>query len=483
MKQFSAQTGGRYTYADDVMNLQDLALAINHIFDGCDNFVVSGCVVSGSSISSGYVFINGEFRKFDGKSNISSWPQYICENNFTENVSYASGTVKVGRTVYGCKVSASIPTEADPVTGVAPKYIKFTKTGGVHMREAFFGKYALLLESANGPQNINGAVTFANGVTVNGLLTGTRGAAFNSGNNKAEFGWDSSDFSIKTTVGSKTYKFAMTNADGFKFFVDDVAVLAVSSTGITTNLQFNTSGGLISGDVALIGSDFYNRGNQTDNGALNINMLGSNGGASFYRNTVIGNGKGKAVLSVIGSTGKVNVDGSMTITGSITHATAVNLGPAIKENGELLSDKYYTKVNAKNDFPLKSNLLSDMITTDAQKKTVRDLLNVYSKDEVEPKQYDSGWVDFYIDTVCGINIKARQVGRIVLLQGTITATTAFPGSWSHQGYVSSNLGKPDYEATVSVGSGAFVVKPDGEIRTLKVWERGTYPIYAIYICK
>ncbi len=47
MKEFIAQTGGRYTYADDLENLQELALAFSQIFDDCDNFILSGCEVSG----------------------------------------------------------------------------------------------------------------------------------------------------------------------------------------------------------------------------------------------------------------------------------------------------------------------------------------------------------------------------------------------------------------------------------------------------
>ena len=62
MKEFASQTGGRYTYIDDIMNLQDLALAFASIFDGCGDFIISGCKVNGNSISSGYVFINGKIR-------------------------------------------------------------------------------------------------------------------------------------------------------------------------------------------------------------------------------------------------------------------------------------------------------------------------------------------------------------------------------------------------------------------------------------
>lgn len=43
MKEFSSQDGGRYTFVDDIVNLQNLALAFSAIFDTCDNFVITGC--------------------------------------------------------------------------------------------------------------------------------------------------------------------------------------------------------------------------------------------------------------------------------------------------------------------------------------------------------------------------------------------------------------------------------------------------------
>ena len=70
MIEFSSQTGGRYTYVDDIINLQELALAFSAFFADCDNFIIGGCQVSGNQISSGYVYINGKIRYFPGKSDI-----------------------------------------------------------------------------------------------------------------------------------------------------------------------------------------------------------------------------------------------------------------------------------------------------------------------------------------------------------------------------------------------------------------------------
>ena len=42
MKEYVAETGGRYTYSDDILNLQELALSMSAIFDGCSDFRLYG---------------------------------------------------------------------------------------------------------------------------------------------------------------------------------------------------------------------------------------------------------------------------------------------------------------------------------------------------------------------------------------------------------------------------------------------------------
>ena len=53
MKEYVAEPGGRYTYSDDILNLQELALSLSAIFDGCQEFIISGCEPDGASISPG----------------------------------------------------------------------------------------------------------------------------------------------------------------------------------------------------------------------------------------------------------------------------------------------------------------------------------------------------------------------------------------------------------------------------------------------
>ena len=66
MKEYIAETGGRYTYSDDILNLQELALSMSAVFDGCSDFIISGCEIEGPRVSPGYVWLGGKVRRFDG---------------------------------------------------------------------------------------------------------------------------------------------------------------------------------------------------------------------------------------------------------------------------------------------------------------------------------------------------------------------------------------------------------------------------------
>ena len=89
MKEYIAETGGRYTYSDDILNLQELALSMSAVFDGCSDFIISGCEIEGPRVSPGYVWLGGKVRRFDGCAD-AVYPYYIYEINRHESVIYAS---------------------------------------------------------------------------------------------------------------------------------------------------------------------------------------------------------------------------------------------------------------------------------------------------------------------------------------------------------------------------------------------------------
>lgn len=550
MKEFSAQTGGRYTYVDDIVNLQDLSLAFASIFNDCDNFIISGCEISGTSISEGYVYINGKIRRFSGVSGITTWPQYLYESNKTETVAYASGSDKVGRNIYGCAIAATVPTTLDSLTGETPAFIKLTADGGLTVRDAFFGKYALLLQSAAGKQTISDAVTFSNDVAINGALTTKNRMSLIQGNATCQMYYSSENLVIQSQISNGViYRFVITNGTGFQFYVNDTLLYTVSDSGISTTLPI-TMKECLAGNISVAGNDIINKGHASDTACININMSGYNGGTDYYRDTYIGNGKGTAVIAITGSTGAVQVNGQISIKTSsvfglalqstlskdnvslrkiiawrdaddtqiayigynqttnnifeikntianisITGYDAVDIGPAIKENGVLLSTKYATNTNltkalaekadastvytttqadskfasknggltqfataytkaqlrtqieavSSNDVsnlcPTKDNLLSDMATTEEKKEQIRNNIGAAKEGTYQAKLSDSGWVN-----VTG-NIYARQIGNVVCIQGTVKTT--------HSGTVftlPNSIDAPKYDVAFSTAT-------------------------------
>lgn len=571
MKEFGAQQGGRYTYADDLLNLQELALAFSSIFSECDNFIISGCEVSGSSISAGYVYINGKLRYFSGASGINSWPQFIYEQNRSESVAYASGSDKVGRYIYGCALAATVPSSLDPLTNAVPEAIRLTSSGGLRMREALFGKYALLRQTSNSSQLVEGEVEFTNDINVTGWVVSEDGMQVQKGTGVAKIEYDGSTMRIRSRIGTgKIYDIKVVNDSGFQFAIDSVVVGEFLAGGFTSALPISVLSGTV-GDVNVASDHIYNSEQSSDSAALNINMKGYNGTNNKYRNTYIGNGKGVAILSIVGSTGAMTGNGTLTLVNSAQNALtlkstmartnmalrklilwtdssdttiayigfnsttanvfeinnaiadiniiaqeAVNIGPAIKENGSLLSEKYltrsdfttahankadassvYTKTEANNLFATKAGgftqfvdnstqaalrqqigalgvsdvsgvfaridqLLADIATTDARKQTIRNNIGAAGVGDFQPVIPDTGWI------LIQSGLYARQIGKIVCVQGKLTTrhqSTVFtlPNQVSSPAYdVTFRSNNKNWGGYIAGGSRDFIATCTGD---------------------
>lgn len=529
MKEFSAQTGGRYTYADDLENLQELALVFAQLFDDCDNFIVSGCEVASGAISAGYVFLNGKIRYFSGATGITSWPQYIYELNTTESVPYESGGSKVGRNIYGCALAKSVPTTPDVFTGAVPKSLAITATGGLRMKDAFIGKYALLLNPANSSQTVNSLVTFAKEIQTNADFIANHGITIKSGAVQTKLSYNGSTFSLESSGGTNTYQLSLTDGVGFRFYVNGTMVANIGASGITFAKPLSAEQGTFGG-LVLTGNSLY-QGTANAEADVFINQYGHSGGSTQYRNTHIGNGKGKTIFSVIGANDYVNMFGTAQIAAgtmdglvlkassikdnnSLVNAiawkdsagvvmarigflsssdqifsisassynidiighTVVNIGPAIKENGVLLSERYvlqtslttalatkadtnevYSIQQADSKFAVKagglsqfvtdtvnaatcrahigaagtndlgsyaklSNFLSDMAKTEADKQQIRVNIGAAAAGDFQPKLVDSGW------KLIKDSLYVRQIGNVVCIQGstkTVHSGTVF----------------------------------------------------------
>lgn len=521
MIEFDAQEGGRYTYVDDIVNLQDLALSFSALFNECDNFVVSGCEVSGTSISAGYVYINGKLRYFSGATGINNWPQYIYESNRIENVSYATGADRVGRKVYGCAIAAKTPTTLDAITGKIPSSLLVKESGTVTFKEAFIGKYALLLNSTN--QSVAGTVTLADLVTQ---TLKTESETIQSGNYVARKYYQGANLVYESQTVDTNYKMTAENGVGFRFYINGVLVMTIGKDNVefATRVSNSSSGVTELGSVVVNNGNIYNSTAAVDNATLDINVVGHNGTNDYFRTTNIGDGKGNIILSVIGSSHQINGNGLLHLTSDthegivlkstyaktentlqkllvwkdkddetigyagynsstdqvfrianniasieLTGVEFVNIGPAIQENGMLLSEKYvlssqltelvkdkaetkntYSKTDVNDKFASKANgftqfitedntadklrsdigagsaddvekcvrkdqFLADMVITAEDKKKVCDNIGAAFIGDFQTKLTDTGWQQ------CSDQPKlyVRQIGNIVSIQGMI----------------------------------------------------------------
>lgn len=563
MKEFNAQTGGRYVYVDDVLNLQELALAFSHIFDDCDNFIVSGCEVTETTIKAGYVYLNGKIRHFSGATGITAWPQYLYENNTIEDINYASGGAKTGRSIYGVAAASSIPATTDAITGKTPVAITVSQSGGMQMKDAFFGKYALILNPATLSQVLNGALKINGTLEVTGNIRSLQNKLSiigNQGNFDAWFNTEALTLQTKYNVSGNSYALSMEDKSGIKAYVNNNLIVSVTEGGVTLPGTIQSSAGVFGGIGVKNG--IYNYSDGSDNGTLNINMVGYAGGSDFYRNTIIGNGKGAAIVTINGKNKDIAIDGAVTITSAtdsltiladkakddtsihrtitwkdkdktamscIGYANAddsifrisntlagvgiygadssfVDLGPAIKENGQLLTDKYvlrsdfdntistlattantYTKEQSDSRFSQLSkgfadyvsiggvakdtlcqqigaatindlakyaslaNCLSDMATDDTQKAQIRNNLDVYSKSEAQGKIYDGGWAQIG----CGYgDVYARQIGPIVIVHGILRE---IPDVNTVLFYIPNNMPVPDMTVNEAIQQGTTLI--------------------------
>ena len=337
MKEFTSQVGGRYTYIDDILNLQELSLAITSIFDGCDNFVISGCEISGTMMNPGYVYINGKVRYCSGTSGLSKWPVYIYELNTIDKVAYVDSGDKVGRHIFGCAVSSNLPTSPDSITGAVPQFIKVDGGGGVmRFKDAFFGKYALILDSTYSSQHVNKNVSLGGDINVGGTVQSGKSFVISSGNKQGSLNYNpNGDLVVQSTSNSnQIFKMVIASDGAIKFFSDETLLVTITSSGLVAGVPVTTST-LNAGNICLTNNDIYNYGVASDTGVLNINKL--SGGSNYFRDTVIGDGKGSGILFITGSTRQAKLSGDLLISSPNESVITISNPSLVKSDSTLKS--------------------------------------------------------------------------------------------------------------------------------------------------
>lgn len=373
MIEFSAQTGGRHTYVDDILNLQDLSLAINKMFDGCDNFVISGCEVNGVRISSGFVYINGKIRYFPGTNAVASFPVYLAEYNYTESVAYADSADKVGRTVYSVQALTLPPNTTDAVTGNVPEYILIRSDNTKDtINDAFFGKYALILNT-DSEQEVAGAVSFKSIVS---LVEAVNSGAYKirSGYSQCNIEYSQDGTLVIRSVVDSDYSIQLTKEGDLLFKAGTQTIAGINAAGrITASSVIATT--VKGGNIAITNSAIYNDGVNADDGSLDLNCVGFDGGYTKFRDLRIGDGKGTTVVFIDGSEHEMQIAAQITATSSysgitLQHTTMGKSNPALvkvidwkDKDGENMASVGYSDVST-SDFIIKNIIGSIKLDSD-----------------------------------------------------------------------------------------------------------------------
>lgn len=316
MKEYIAEAGGRYTYVEDLLNLQELALSMSAIFDGCANFIISGCEVSGVEISAGFVWINKKIRYFEGCGD-AVYPYFIYEKNSNDSSVYANDVNKRGRCNYLCAGNKTVPNKPDAVTNNLPGFIEIKPDYAPRFQDKFFGKYALLQDTPFAKQTVKKDIIFTGNVSVEkDIESKTVISVLNPSNG----------YSIKNIVrangnasvgaylnGLLVNEIVISTDGSFIFYKQNRELARISEQGLTySHSSANTSQ---IGSILTYDSNIINSESNTDEGAVNINYTGYQKGGSKFRNFNVYNGKlaGVPIFQVIGKTETVMINGGFNV--------------------------------------------------------------------------------------------------------------------------------------------------------------------------
>lgn len=315
MKEYVAETGGRYTYSDDILNLQELALSLNAIFDGCQDFIISGCGTDGARITPGYVWLGGKVRRFEGAAD-AVYPYYIYETNRHEPVVYANEVNKRGRTCYLCAGGTAVPDTADAVTGRLPAFIEIREDYAPRFIDKFFGRYALLLDTPFSRQTVRKDLVLAGTVTAEKEFRSKTAVSVAGENGYMLKGIvrADGDASLGAYLGGLLVNEIVIRTDGtFSFMKQGKELARITEDGISYGTSLSDTARI--GSLRVQGGDLFNTADATDDGRVRINFYGLDGGTTRYRDFAVYDGKacGTPVLKVTGKSTTAEVDGLFSV--------------------------------------------------------------------------------------------------------------------------------------------------------------------------
>ena len=317
MKEFIAEPGGRYTYADDVINLQDMVLALSSLFDGCANFIISGCRCLGTDITPGYVWLNGKVRRFEGCAD-ASYPYYIYETNRNESVTYANEVNKRGRACYLASGGRTVPDTADAVTGAVPQFIRLTEDYAPRLVDKFISRYALMVDSPFVQQTVRKDLVLTGTLAVDkGIESRNSLLVAPAANNYVLRGYfpAAGMAQIEVCQGSAVKGAIKLNAANGEVSILSRGIVSATfyeDTCRVTGLSATTAR---IGVLYLSGNHIVNFAESGNSAAVRINYTGYQNGTAHFRNFEVYDGKRCALplLQVSGADKRVTVHATLAV--------------------------------------------------------------------------------------------------------------------------------------------------------------------------
>ncbi|GAA6466075.1 hypothetical protein K220099C10_19210 [Bacteroides thetaiotaomicron] len=316
MKEYVAETGGRYTYADDILNLQELALSMTSIFSECTDFIISGCIVSGNAIASGYVWLNGKVRYFEGCPT-ASFPYYIYERNLSDTVTYANEMNKKGRNNFLCLGGTIVPDTPDTLTGKLPHFIEIRKEYAPRFIDKFIGKYAVLVDTPFSKQTIRKDLVITGKLGIDKTVESqTALTVVNPANSYSFKGIVkvNGDASWGAYYNGLLVNEILLQTDGSIHFIKQGTELAyIDTAGIFVPSVSCTS--LKTGSLVINKNSIANYDDEKDTGAVNINVAGYKNGNTKFRDFNVYDGKKNTLplIQTVGKERKVNIAGNFSV--------------------------------------------------------------------------------------------------------------------------------------------------------------------------
>jgi hypothetical protein len=196
MKRLHFADGGRPLSNNDLSILQEeLYKAVEQQYSGLGSFIVSGCSVSGTTIASGLVFIDGKILPFAGAGSVT-FPAYLKQAAVQELdvAAYETGGSHPKRKYYSAELVGAQPGSGG--------YIVMSSTGGRSYYDAISSEVVRM----RGNQTVEGNKTFSGKVTISDFISlGKMAFGGHFINALKTGGLDSSNDTLPTTKTVKDY--------------------------------------------------------------------------------------------------------------------------------------------------------------------------------------------------------------------------------------------------------------------------------------